>query len=73
MKKLNLWLFASLFVAAFTLTACGDDDDPEVPNSDVAGANDLVGTWKVATTDDSYTYTFTESQLTIKHNNEVEF
>ncbi len=22
MKKLNLWLFASLFVAAFTLTAC---------------------------------------------------
>lgn len=26
MKKLNLWLFASLFVAAFTLSACGDDD-----------------------------------------------
>lgn len=73
MKKLNLWLFASLFVAAFTLTACGDDDDPEVPNSDVVGTNDLIGTWKVATTDDSYTYTFTESQLTIKYNNEVEF
>ena len=29
MKKLNLWLLASLFVAAFTLTACGDDDDEE--------------------------------------------
>ena len=26
MKKLNLWLFASLFLAAFTLSACGDDD-----------------------------------------------
>ena len=27
MKKLNLWLLASLFVAAFTLSACGDNDD----------------------------------------------
>jgi hypothetical protein len=28
MKKLNFWLFASLFVAAFALTSCsGDDDD----------------------------------------------
>ena len=26
MKNLNLWLLASLFVAAFTLSACGDDD-----------------------------------------------
>jgi len=36
MKKLNLWLFMSLFVAAFTLTACGDDDNSK-PGS-------LVGT-----------------------------
>ena len=27
MKKLNLWLFASLFVAAFTLSACSSSDD----------------------------------------------
>ena len=40
MKKLNLWLFASLFVAAFTLTACGDDD--ETP----ANTNAISGTWK---------------------------
>ena len=31
MKKLNLWLFLSLFVAAFTLCACGDDDDSGSP------------------------------------------
>ena len=24
MKKLNFWLLASLFVTAFTLTACGE-------------------------------------------------
>ncbi len=27
MKKLNLWLFLSLFVAAFSLTACSSSDD----------------------------------------------
>jgi len=27
MKKLNLWLFASLFVAAFALSACSSSDD----------------------------------------------
>jgi ABC-type oligopeptide transport system substrate-binding subunit len=26
MKKLNLWFFASLFVAAFALTACSSSD-----------------------------------------------
>ena len=45
MKKKYLWLFASLFVAAFTLTACGSDDDD---NSGTGGS--LVGTW--AATDD---------------------
>ena len=41
MKKLNLWLLASLFVAAFTLFACGDDD-----NDAPADTNALSGTWK---------------------------
>ena len=37
MKKLNLWLFLSLFVAAFTLTACGSDDDDNPGGSDNPG------------------------------------
>lgn len=41
MKKLNLWLFLSLFVAAFTLSACGDGDD-EIP----ADTNPLFGRWE---------------------------
>lgn len=28
MKKLNFWLLASLFAVAFTLSACGDDNNP---------------------------------------------
>ena len=47
MKKLNLWLFASLFVAAFTLSACGDDKDDNPPKDEkieVTEAN-LKGTW----------------------------
>ena len=40
MKKLNLWLFMSLFVAAFTLSACGDDDDKP------ADTNPLFGRWE---------------------------
>jgi hypothetical protein len=42
MKKLNLWLLASLFVAAFTLTACGDDDDSGSP---APTPTSVVGTW----------------------------
>ena len=41
MKKWNLWLLASLFVAAFTLTACSKDDDDDKKNS-----MSLIGTWK---------------------------
>jgi hypothetical protein len=41
MKKLNLWLFMSLFVAAFTLSACGDDD-----NDKPADTNPLLGRWE---------------------------
>ena len=37
MKKLNLWLFASLFVAAFTLTACGSDDDEPTKQNRLSG------------------------------------
>ena len=40
MKKLNLWLLASLFVAALTLTACSKDDD------DKKNSMSLMGTWK---------------------------
>ena len=46
MKKLNFWLFASLFVAAFTLTACGSDDDDNPGGSDNPGTpSSLVGKW----------------------------
>ena len=47
MKKLNLLLFLSLFVAAFTLSACGDDKDDNPPKDEkieVTEAN-LKGTW----------------------------
>lgn len=49
MKKLNIWLFASLFVAAFTLSACGGDDDDDNPTP--AGQDNpntptsVVGKW----------------------------
>jgi hypothetical protein len=41
MKKLNLWLLASLFVAAFTLAACGDDNDDKPRDN-----NPLFGRWE---------------------------
>lgn len=50
MKKLNYWLCASLFVAVFTLIACGSDDDnntnnpPKDDKLDVTAEN-LKGTW----------------------------
>ena len=74
MKKLNFWLFASLFIAAFTLTACGDDDEdtttatpPTVPSetsTESVTVDDLKGTWKY----DFYgtTYEFTENTFTVK-------
>ncbi len=40
MKKLNLWLLASLFVAAFTLTACGSDGD-----NTPSGPTSIEGKW----------------------------
>ena len=56
MKKLNLWLLVSLFVAALTLSACGGSDDEPTSN------NRLSGKWKytksLADGDDVYTLTF---------------
>lgn len=50
MKKLNFWLFASLFVAAFTLSACGDDEENNEivtpPNENVeVNSENLKGIW----------------------------
>ena len=47
MKKLNLWLFMSLFVAALTLSACGDDDTNNPPKDETlkVTAENLKGTW----------------------------
>ena len=73
MKKLNYWLYASLFVAAFTLAACGDDDEdattatpPTVPSEtspEGVTVEDLKGTWKY----DYYqtTYVFTDKTFTV--------
>lgn len=51
MKKLNLWLLASLFVAAFTLTACGDDDD-NGGDKKINPKKELIGTWKCVNPND---------------------
>ena len=47
MKKLNLWFFLSLFVAAFTLSACGDDKDDNPPKDEKIEVTEvnLKGTW----------------------------
>jgi hypothetical protein len=44
MKKLNLWLFASLFVAAFSLTACSSDDDDNSSGSS-GNPTSIEGKW----------------------------
>ena len=78
MKKLNLWLFLSLFAAAFTLTACGSDDDdspktPDVPSSTEVTVADLVGTWTIAGSDITFNYVFTETEVTINYSGHVGF
>ena len=45
MKKLNLWLFLSLFVAAFTLSACGSDGDGDDPAPTNLKTNVLYATF----------------------------
>ena len=82
MKKLNLWLLASLLVATYTLTACGDDDSKsnddskapesvEVPGGTELTAENIVGTWTINGTDDSHTYIFTKTDVTISYNSQV--
>jgi uncharacterized protein YegP (UPF0339 family) len=50
MRKMNFWLCASLFVAAFTLSACGDDDNNinEPPKDETVKVTEetLKGTWE---------------------------
>ena len=74
MKKLNLWLLLSLFAAAFTLTACGDDDDTpsKVPNSSGFTTADIVGSWSLKLENFTLTYSFTSTNLTITSNGEVQ-
>lgn len=62
MKKWNIWLLMSLFVAAFTLSACGDDDDEPK-----AAENELVGKWESAL------YDATTYALELTANNNVVF
>ena len=65
MKKLNLWLLASLFVAAFTLCACGDDDDSVTPPPTPDGpVNSIEGTWKSPFT--GITYVFSGDKFSVK-------
>ena len=46
MKKLNFWLLASLFVAAFALSACGSDDDDTSSSGDNPGTpTSIEGKW----------------------------
>lgn len=67
MKKLNFWLFTSLFVAAFTLTACGgdDSDDPTPTPPSSAGKSDLIGKWTLKRESGTSTYEFTDSKLSL--------
>lgn len=65
MKKLNLWLLVSLFVAAFMLTACGDDDDSVTPPPTPDGpVNSIEGTWKSPFTE--MTYVFSGDKFSVK-------
>lgn len=79
MKKLNFWLLASFFVAAFALSACGDDDETQDPNNhtvtggDAVTVNDLIGTWTTNSTDNSYVVTFTANEVTITENGQQTF
>ena len=49
MKKLNFWLLASLFVAAFTVAACGDEDEPLGPDNNNNNPTDSTTTPKDST------------------------
>ena len=68
MKKLNLWLLLSLFVAAFTLTACGDDNDSVTPPpAPEGGVSSIDGTWTSPIT--GVTCVFSGEKFSLKDNN----
>ena len=75
MKKKNLWFFASLFAAVFTLSACGDDEPegPDTPNDTTLTASDLIGTWSVNGIDNGYVATFTQDEVAIGLNGRLQF
>ena len=80
MKKMNFWLLAGLFVSAFAMTACGndDEDDPTVPpteptsSSAITQAN-LAGEWGAGGLDinQGISFTFEGDQVTFKQNENV--
>ena len=82
MKQTKFWsllAFCFCLAGALTFTACGDDDDntpqtPDVPNTTTGiTVDDLVGTWTLAGQDVNYTYTFTQTHLTIKDGTDLQF
>lgn len=70
-KMLSLLLGLALCTPLFM--SCGDDDKDEtnVPNSSAFTANDLVGTWTIASQDITTTYVFTKNKLTVSYDNQV--
>ena len=77
MKKMNLWLLASLFTAVFTLASCSSSDDNDTKNPATGsntGKEDILGEWNNVTTQDSEgTVTFTNDKVVIKDHGEVRY
>jgi hypothetical protein len=71
-------LFLGMLLCATAFVACGDDDDDNgkkggVPDADEITVNDLIGTWTVNSSDNSYVAIFTKDNVTLKENGEVQF
>ena len=64
-KLMSLLLGMALCTTAFV--ACGDDDDNGkkggVPDADEITVNDLIGTWTVNSSDNSYVAIFTKDNV----------
>ena len=72
MKRLPFWLLTSLFVASFTIAACGDDEDDITPrdNNKQENTNDSTATnqkdsTSVVPTDSTTTIAPADSTTTI--------